>query len=86
MKTKSKPLPCSARDWQIYTNMPGVGAAAAKLSTALRTALKAEGATRESVRSAVVAVMAEERSFGACDSEPVRVLANVLDRKFGRGR
>lgn len=87
MATKPKHrLPRSARDWQLYTSMEGVGAAAAKLSAALRTALKAEGRTRASVQAAVSAVMVECRSFGACDTEPRWILADVLDWKFGRER
>lgn len=85
MATKPKHrLPRSAHDWQLYASMEGVGAAAAKLSAALRTALKAEGRTRASVDAAVGAVMVELRRFGACDTEPRWVLRDVLDRKFGR--
>jgi hypothetical protein len=85
VKRRSFRLPRSARDWQLYTSMPGVGEAASKLTAALRAALKVEGRTRASVESAVHAVMVAERRFGACDTEPLCILARVLDRKFGRG-
>lgn len=84
LKHRSNRLPRSARDWQLYTRMPGVGEAAAKLTAALRAALKAEGSTRASVEAAVHVVMVSERRFGACDTEPVCTLACFLDRKFGR--
>lgn len=85
MKTNTKKtFPRSARDWQLYTDKPGAGAAAVKLSTALRTALKADGCTRATVQAIVGAAMVECREFGACDTEPCWVLRDVLDRKFGR--
>lgn len=77
-------LPRSAASWELYTDMPGVGTAARLLTAALSAALKAPGATRASVRTAVGKVMSEQAGFGACDSEPVYVLEAVLDRKFGR--
>lgn len=82
----SKLLPRSAADWQLYTSMPGVGAVARKLSSALRKALRAKDATRASVESVVGPLMVEFLKFGACDTEPLSVLRIVLDAKFGRER
>ncbi len=71
----------TAEDWQLYTVSRPCEEAAAKLNEALAAAVNA-GMTRRQVEERMDEVMSELARFGAADSEPANLLAEILDRVF----
>lgn len=78
-------IPSTARDWQLYTTMKGVGAAAKALTDTLTTALRL-GESRVDIENAMIEVMRKYEDFGADDTEPRWVLANTLNAILGTKR
>jgi len=77
------PLPRSRSAWQLY-DLPGAGTAAREMTRTLAEALRAPGATRDSVYAAVDPVFSRHRRLGACDSEPLGILDTIMRDRFGR--
>jgi len=71
----------TAHDWELY-NIPGAEHVASILNAAIMENV-AEG--RVTTRRAAEAVMDEYYHYGATDSEPGRVLHNLLNMIFGEG-
>jgi len=87
-------IPLTAREWQLYVDMPGSTSAAIQigraLSDALREHLTAEIAfnkqakltARRDVHRKVGAVMFTLRDFGATDTEPLGMLEHLVSKAF----
>lgn len=82
VRTLVDDISLTARDWELYCDMPGNDKAARAINNAFMEAVN-DGCPREEVREATYAVMAEYDSFGAQDTEPRATLEDLLDRVFG---
>jgi hypothetical protein len=71
----------TADDWQLYTNSKNCDAAAIELNNQLAAAFNA-GCPRPDVEAFVVQAMKKNKEFGAYDTEPCAVLADILDHLF----
>lgn len=72
----------SARDWELFCDMPGANKAARAINSAFMEAVN-DGCNQDEVREAVFAVMSEHSSLGAQDTEPRATLEDLLDMVFG---
>jgi len=72
----------TAREWQLFTDMPEAAWAAGELNRSLEEAV-ATGGDREYVRDRVRTRMGELASFGASDTEPRWHLEDALTAIFG---
>lgn len=81
---KNVQLNYDADDWDLYTSVDSVELAASALNATFEEAVN-KGGTRDEVENIMGKRMNEFRHFGANDSEPYRVLDNLLDKVFGRG-
>jgi hypothetical protein len=74
VKTKGLPriveIPSTARDWELYSTMPGSTSAARRLTAALKKAGRSKLPDAEAWKILDAALDAEIE-FGACDSEPL---------------
>lgn len=70
-------LPRTVHDWQLFSDMPGVKAVAAALTSALREARKVQK-NGEDPWKILYPVMEKYSKFGACDTEPREVAASHL--------
>lgn len=96
-KTDSATYVCnmSARDWQLYSDMPRASRAARAISKSVTSHVRRALAKLEKnpqlsekklayeVQAKVRKVMSTYAEFGACDSEPDGVLCAVLEGAFG---
>ena len=73
----------TARDWQLYSSMPESEEAANALNTTLKDFLAA-GSDRRTVEKAMMQTMRKFSHTGACDSEPLWVLDDLMNYFFGR--
>lgn len=69
------------REWQLFSDMPGVGLAARSLNETAVVALSL--ATREEAYARMMREMDRLADFGAADTEPRAVFAEMLDEVFG---
>ncbi len=74
-------FPTSGDDWQLYTCSMKCGHAARSLTAALRRALKEEGAGKAYDVWRATAI--KWAAYGALDSEPIGVAAEVIEKHFG---
>jgi hypothetical protein len=77
-------MPRTARDWELYSDMPGAERAAGKLSGALRKLIRT--ATPEDLPlfwNEFSATLNEFGDLGAADTEPRNVALRVLDTVYG---
>lgn len=72
----------TVREWELFSELSGVEAAAAKLNQTLMQAINADDSTYSSVSDKMNKVMWELRRFGAADSEPGYLLSCVLERVY----
>ena len=77
-KTVTVAVNWTAEDWDLYTDMKGVGEIAASLNRTLTDAVN-RGESRESVVALMDREMRSFREFGANDTEPVYNLYRLLD-------
>lgn len=73
----------TATQWQLFCDMPDVDTVANDLNRAVTIALAA-GPDREAVRREVYRTMSRYARFGASDTEPRSVLAEILDEVYGK--
>lgn len=88
----------SARDWQLYSDMPGASRAARAISNSVtswvrrakaKLARSPQLSTRKlakDVQAKVRKVMDSYADFGARDTEPDSALCDVLEKAFGLER
>lgn len=83
-KTISVSAKLTADEWELYSDMDGAEAAAEELNKELEFAVRAYE-TREWVEKKMLSFMGmkEFREFGASDTEPRAVLADILDNIYG---
>ena len=72
----------TAGDWDLYSGMEGVDGCADRLNSELERCVN-EGMGLQDTRRIMLNTMEYERSFGASDTEPVRVLDDLLDLIYG---
>lgn len=71
----------SADQWELFDE-PGREEAAAELNRTLQEAVNAEGATAESVRTAMAPVCSKHGNLGADDGEADHLIERVIDKAF----
>jgi len=72
----------TAEDWDLYSTKDGVEGAADRLNAELERCVN-EGMGIDDTSRIMIKTMEYEREFGATDSEPVRVLEDLLDLIYG---
>jgi hypothetical protein len=75
-------IPTSAEEWQLFRDMRGAEAAAARISAATHRALREP--TRRAAERIIAAALNKDSRFGAADTEPRVVAAYILDEAYGR--
>jgi hypothetical protein len=82
-------IPTTARDWQLYSTMKGIGTVARTLSAKLRKGLRrlkrraaevGPDAAAEECRAFVDAALDKYACFGASDTEGRSVLASAIEK------
>jgi len=76
-------LQITAEEWQLYTVQMDCAEAAYALNQTIITAVNA-GDDRRTTERKVGKTMIKYSKFGACDTEPVSVLTELLDQIFGK--
>lgn len=74
-------LSLTAKQWELYADMPGVSRVAHQLNAEIRRAINGSSCRAEAWEKCS-AVMDEHRQFGATDTEPMYVLADIINKVF----
>ena len=82
MRVKIDPK-LTAKDWELYSDMKGVGEVARNMNSVLKSAVNAKDSTPLSVTQEMHKVMREFSSFGAYDTEPCATLRHILRKVYG---
>lgn len=82
--TKHITLNLTACQWELYEK-PGCSAAASVLNCAVETAVNTGLDDRYAIWERVFPAFKTYEDFGALDTEPRRVLKDILDAVFGEG-
>lgn len=77
-------LTATVDDWELF-DMPGADAAVEHINKTIVEAVGA-GDSRSDVYRKAYAVMKQYANLGACDSEPMYYLEDILDKVFGDAR
>lgn len=79
---KTIQLHLTAEDWDLYSSKEGVEGAADRLTSSLEDYVN-NGLGLQDTRRHMLTLMELESKFGAADSEPLRVLDDLLNLIYG---